>query len=96
MVAAIFLAYHARILRRDLQLTAPPTAPPAEVSEESVVGLALVRAAGRQHWLTLQRDLPARLPPGMTIEVQEVDSETAERIWTSLKRGATGPGTHAG
>ncbi len=82
-VAGIFLAYHVRIFRRDLQRQ-PPGASSA-LTEPPVVGLALVRTANRALWQDLQRDLPKRLPPGVELELRETDPDAASRIWAGAK-----------
>ncbi len=76
-VAAILLAYHLRVFRRDLRRAA---AVPAE-APLPVVAVALVRSPDRARWREFQRDVLARRPAGIEVQLREVDPATADKMW---------------
>lgn len=88
-VAALFLAYHLRVIQRDaatpavvappepLPVGAPPDPAPAGAPHFAV---AFIRAADRAALDAWRAGLTRGLPAGVEVDTREVDAETAARL----------------
>ncbi|HLH22068.1 MAG TPA: DUF5671 domain-containing protein [Chloroflexota bacterium] len=94
-VAALFLAYHLRVLRAGAPPLAPPGAlpatPPGAAPRAATpaapagpaaprLALAVVRAADPARLAAFERELAARLPAGVELELLPLDAATAARL----------------
>jgi hypothetical protein len=80
-VAGLLLAYHLRVFRRDITLSATAPPEPADGHEpQPSVALAVLRSTSPELLDQFRHDLAARAPDGVEVELLEVDSATVERI----------------
>ncbi len=85
MVAALLLAYHVRVFRRDAR---DGEAAPA-LGE--ALGLVLVRSDSEARLEEFRRALKAQPMAGVEVQLLEVDAETAERIVAQVRNTGQAP-----
>jgi hypothetical protein len=87
VVAGLLLAYHFRVFRQDIALSATAPPQPADGHEpQPTLAIAVLRSTRPELLEQFRRDLASRTPDGVDLELLDVDSATVERIRGELRR----------